>query len=60
MWREGGGGIGGGKGRGGKGERVCNNFAHKMLKITTIDKSMGKIDKEIKQNNAPKVGFEEK
>ena len=45
---------------GGKGERVCINFAHKMLKITTIDKSMGKIDKEIKRNNAPKVGIEEK
>ena len=45
---------------GGKGERVCINFAHKMLKITTIDKAIGKIDKEISYNNAPKVGFEEK
>ena len=45
---------------GGKGERVCINFAHKMLKTTTIDKSIGKIDKKIKRNNAPKVGFEEK
>lgn len=35
----------GGKGIGGKGERVCINNAHKMLKITTIDKSIGKIDK---------------
>ena len=57
---EGGGGGGGGGGRGGRGGGVCINFAHKMLKITTIDKSMGKIDKEISYNNAPKVGFEEK
>ena len=60
VWRERGRGIIGGKGIGGKGERVCINFAHKMLNITTIDKAIGKIDKKIGYNNVPKVGFEEK
>ena len=60
MAGEGGGGYIGGRGIGGKGERVCINFAHKMLKITTIGKSIGKIDKKISYNNAPKVGIEEK